>query len=244
MVQPIPGEYMMDELKRCSGHKGHWECGTDYPDHLLPASEFGLNVRDGLQSLCKRCMAAHNNFHNPASNAISAAAYKKAGTSTKFYALPKDERLALRAEAKLDAGYDDFIASNQHSLRPSAPPRFDDGRPESTRKKSKRMPKGATREGMGYVYIYQDERIPEDLKVGAEKLSHDRLRHAGTWGFYKCLFNLKFDERFKAEREVHKILAAKRIVSNKEIFKCSVIEAQVAIETVALRNSVKHTVEV
>jgi hypothetical protein len=178
------------------------------------------------------------------SNGISRLAYKMAGGFAKYKGLSKAEIASLRAEAKADLCMDDFIASNQHSLRPSAPPRFDDGRPESTRKKSKRMPKGATREGMGYVYIYQDERIPEDLKVGAEKLSHDRLRNAGTWGFYKCLFNLKFDERFKAEREVHKILASKRIVSNKEIFKCSVIEAQVAIETVALRNSVKHTVEV
>ena len=113
--------------------------------------------------------------------------------------------------------------------------RFDDGSPQRTRKPSKRLPTGATKEGPGFVYIYQDERIPGDLKVGAEKEDQGRLANAGTWGFYRCIFNAPFEKRFEAEAEVHKILNFRRIVSNKEFFKCSVLEAQVAIETVALR---------
>ena len=33
----------MDELQRCSGYKGHWVCGEDYPDHMVPVGKFSFH---------------------------------------------------------------------------------------------------------------------------------------------------------------------------------------------------------
>ena len=43
-------------VKRCSGYKGHWECGEDYPDHMVPKEKFNKRSHhDGLQAVCKKC---------------------------------------------------------------------------------------------------------------------------------------------------------------------------------------------
>ena len=43
-------------VKRCSGYKGHWECGDDYPDHMVPREKFNKRPHhDGLQAACKKC---------------------------------------------------------------------------------------------------------------------------------------------------------------------------------------------
>ena len=47
--------------KRCSGHKKHWECADEYPDHMVPVSEFHLSSTrgrsDGIQGMCKKCFS-------------------------------------------------------------------------------------------------------------------------------------------------------------------------------------------
>ena len=47
----------MSNTKRCSGHKGHWECSDEHPDHKVPRSEFGTHSGqpDGLQDKCWKC---------------------------------------------------------------------------------------------------------------------------------------------------------------------------------------------
>jgi hypothetical protein len=48
----------MNEFKRCSGYRGHWECEDQSPNHILHISMFGPNARrsDNLQTLCRDCM--------------------------------------------------------------------------------------------------------------------------------------------------------------------------------------------
>jgi hypothetical protein len=43
--------------KRCCGYKGHWECADDYPDRMVPVSEFSDSPSrgDGYQPRCNRC---------------------------------------------------------------------------------------------------------------------------------------------------------------------------------------------
>jgi len=45
------------EVKRCCGYKGHWECADDYPDRMVPVSEFSDSPsrHDGYQPRCNRC---------------------------------------------------------------------------------------------------------------------------------------------------------------------------------------------
>ena len=47
----------MNDTKRCSGHKGHWECDEEHPDHIVPISEFNKdkNGQYGVGSRCKKC---------------------------------------------------------------------------------------------------------------------------------------------------------------------------------------------
>ena len=215
------------EFKKCSGY--HGKCYHS-DDMIVPVHMFSkvLKGEDKLAGMCKTCAVEQHKKADPISNAVSRKAYEIAGGQDNYFAMLKVDRFALRDQARVELGH------NVTQL-PPALPRFDDGSPSTVRTSKLYMPSGATREGPGFVYIYQDERIPEDLKIGAEKVSQGRLAGAGTWGLYRCVFNAPFESRFEAEREVHKILAKKRIVSNKEIFKCSVQEAQVAIETVALR---------
>ena len=97
------------ELKRCSGYGGHWECGDDYPDHMVPVDEFNTvaTYKSGLDTRCRRCkVPAHrasnpkdNLKHNPKSNAVSAISYKMGGGYKAFYDLPKEDRVSIRATA-------------------------------------------------------------------------------------------------------------------------------------------------
>ena len=97
------------EFKRCSGYGGHWECGDDYPDHMVPVDEFNTvaTYKSGLDTRCRRCkVAAHrasnpkaNLKHNPKSNAVSAISYKMGGGYKAFYDLPKEDRVSIRATA-------------------------------------------------------------------------------------------------------------------------------------------------
>ena len=43
--------------KRCSGHKKHWECIDEYPNHIVPVSEFHLSSSNGIQGMCKKCFS-------------------------------------------------------------------------------------------------------------------------------------------------------------------------------------------
>ncbi len=231
------------EIKRCSGYKGVWKCEDDYPDHMVPVGEFGKgNASGGLHGHCRRCKSYYDGIrnpkNNPIANAISAQAYKMAGGYKAFYALPKDERLELRSQARFDLMLDEELKSTTSNVvrMPSTKPKFDDGR---TNKRSRRPAKrpskrtGRFREGPGYVYIYQDERIPADLKIGASKDSEGRLEKAGTWGCYRCLDEFPFKARYAAEEAVHALLDDYRLYSNKEIFRVTFEVAVKAIQEVA-----------
>jgi hypothetical protein len=89
-------------------------------------------------------------------------------------------------------------------------------------------------EGPGFVYVRRNPNCPEYLKIGAESEDGGRGVAACTWGYTIGLYNHPFAKRYEAERAVHEVLAGCRD-GTPEIFKCSALEAQVAIETVALR---------
>ena len=50
-----PNPLIMIKLRWCGGYLGSWACADDYPDHMVPISEFGISTRDGLQHYCRRC---------------------------------------------------------------------------------------------------------------------------------------------------------------------------------------------
>jgi len=56
----------MIDFKRCTGHKGHWECADEYPDRMVPVSKFNKekNGKYGLSALCKKCATFTSNINN------------------------------------------------------------------------------------------------------------------------------------------------------------------------------------
>ena len=210
-------------MMKCNGYQGKCHSHNANWSGLLELEEFTPAIIEQGVGLCRACRKVCSDINTPNTNARRPGYYAAAGGMVAYYLASKAKRAEYRA-----------IAIGREIVA-AATPRFNDGSPPAIRKQSKGMPTGATNEGPGFVYIYQNELCPEYLKIGAEKVSHGRLAQAGTWGMYRCLFNAPFELRFAAERAVHVILASKRVYSNKEIFKCSELEAQVAIETVALR---------
>ena len=94
-----------------------------------------------------------------------------------------------------------------------------------------------SREGPGFVYVYEDEMIePGVLKIGSTQYSKGRLSSANTWGAFNCLYERHFSRRFEAEDIVHKSLEYCRIYSDKEWFKISLEGAIKAIEAVEIDN--------
>jgi hypothetical protein len=57
----------MDELKRCGGYKGHWACEGEYPDHMIPVSEFHVSPsrHDGYQPRCFQCNTYYTHNGRP-----------------------------------------------------------------------------------------------------------------------------------------------------------------------------------
>ena len=206
------------ETKRCVGYKVVWACGDDYPDHMVPVGEFGVSVRDGLQDICRRCKKVEKAENSPKYNPKRKGWYILAGGRKAYYALSKEGRAEIRAK----------VSKSEDSTKP----KFDDGNPSKragrpSKKPSKRT--GRFREGPGYVYIYQDERIHTDLKIGSSKYSHGRLGQAGTWGCYRCLHEVKFPARYAAEDAVHTALDEHRLYRNKEIFR---VDVDTALDTI------------
>ena len=92
------------ETKKCDGIYGHYYCVEDgkYEEPVLPIHEFHNDVTqgDGLQHICKWCKAEnHKRRDYTRKNSITSLAISKAGGTKALYALPKEERLQLRAEA-------------------------------------------------------------------------------------------------------------------------------------------------
>ncbi len=58
------GMWVMNDTKRCSGYKGHWECADQHPDHIVPFSEFAVDTCsiDGLQNKCRLCQSYYNHI--------------------------------------------------------------------------------------------------------------------------------------------------------------------------------------
>ena len=57
----------MDESLRCCGYRGDWACEDEYPDHIVPIRNFGLDNSsgDGHFSMCKACCKTRDSIRNP-----------------------------------------------------------------------------------------------------------------------------------------------------------------------------------
>ena len=231
----------MNDTIRCSGHRGHWECADEHPDHIVPIEKFRVcpskpDTRYRRESMCLKCSRYKDNMANPKKNPLRKISYKLAGGFKKYYSLTREERISIRHEAKRIHLLNTAPAAKvlEH-MEKSKKPMFNQGKYKSPlaraveESKVKRNP-GYSREGPGYVYIYKDElKMPGYYKIGSTKYRKGRLPSANTWGAFSCLYEKKFDKRFEAESLTHSLLDDYRVYSDKEWFKVNV---DLAIKTI------------
>jgi len=223
---------------RCCGYKRHWECGEDYPDHMVPVGEFGPDScsSNGRRSSCRRCMRYGDSFRNPIKNprhnAISARAYKIVGGSKAFYDLPKEKRIELRRVAKDAVG--DTTPRHKSEFGQSTPMT----KRETTVVEGEQVPEG-------WVYVVCNPDVPSVLKIG--KTFPDGIpsimSSARRFGRAELAGKFWFDEAYKAEQAIHTVLSDCNLRAlgysdcGVELFKCNLNDVRGAIEIEA--NNIK-----
>lgn len=221
----------MINTQRCSGYKRHWECGEDYPDHMVPLGDFGpiAGGKNGIRSYCRRCKRYGDKFindiKNPSRNAISAIAYKIAGGYKVFYELPKERRIEIRRAAKGAVG--DTTPRHKSEFGQSTPMT----KRETTVVEGEQVPEG-------WVYVVYNPDVPSVLKIG--KTFPDGIpsimSSARRFGRAELADKFWFDRAYKAEQAVHAALSSYNLRTlgyadcGVELFKCNIDEVRGVIE--------------
>ena len=232
------------ETKKCDGIYGHYYCVEDgkYEEPVLPLHEFHKDVtqRDGLQHICKWCKAEnHKRRDYTRKNSITSLAISKAGGTKALYALPKEERLQLRAEATKEVD-----ASEPRKIRTLYLEEF----LPKIYKEIKRQPPKQQKVDYppeGYVYVFRNRWHPEGIyRIGSTDNLQDRRSAARTWGPYDCAFYLEVKDCKLVESMVHEMMRDYRIEAGdlgKEHFSIDLEKATSIIKNVAFELACMHT---
>ena len=231
------------ETKKCDGIYGHYYCVEDgkYEEPVLPLHEFHKDVtqRDGLQHICKWGKAEnHKRRDYTRKNSITSLAISKAGGTKALYALPKEERLQLRAEATKEVD-----ASEPRKIRTLYLEEF----LPKIYKEIKRQPPKQQKVDYppeGYVYVFRNRWHPEGVyKIGSTDNLQDRRSAARTWGPYDCAFYLEVKDCKLVESMVHEMMRDYRIEAGdlgKEHFSIDLEKATSIIKNVAFELACMH----
>jgi len=227
----------MVELKRCSGHKRHWECADKYPDHMVPVSEFGKDSwsKDGIHHYCKACGnygKTKRHWANCPKHPVTGEwkmNWKSSYAESLGGARGTPEWQPLLDKAEIVWGTE----INTHTIPKfkSKKPKFNQGQYGSSltapRDSAKKV---EPKEGPGFVYIFIDEmKMPGLRKIGATEVVDKRLQASNTWGAFTCLYKKDFKRRYEAETKIFELLDDYRVYSDKEWFK---INTDLAIKTI------------
>ena len=191
-------------------------------EEIKKLKEGGKYYKDNPETMRLRFL--RNNDYGK--NAISSIAYKKAGGQKLYFAMPKDERLRLRAVAteqyKKEQPHLDWTKTKRTL------PKVD--RPKSIRVTTKKVV-----DSRGYVYIFKDHMKDVGLvadrrviKIGSSYNVQKRLDEANVWGEFESVYESEeVADCAKLEKEVHQSLREHQIKG--EWFK---VPADIAINTI------------
>ena len=227
----------MNNTKRCSGYKGHHECANEYPDHMVPVSEFcsDRTSKDRLHHLCHKCMRYRNKLH-----AHTRIKHPLTGEN-------KDDwkrRMAAKAGGiirtqewrgylkKADADWHEEIkaAAWLGTIFP-VPPKYDLPVSKPARKRvnaiyDKPLPKE------GWVYIMDTYRYKKIGKTWENGL-RARRTEARRWCPADLVYWAWFDDAKAAEAEIHRRLKRYKVEKEnvgEELFNCTIDTAKDEIE--------------
>jgi len=195
--------------KRCSGHKGHWECVDEYPDHIVPISEFHIGEKSGIQGMCKKCFSYANAIFDarrpkhPVSgsnkrdwkNSYAISLGGKRGTPEWYSYLGEAEK-----QWEKEYYFNPSSYRKERKIKRKLP-KVD--RPKSIRITTKKVV-----DSRGYVYIFKDHMKSDGLyKIGASHAPQERLDQANTWGDFESIYESEeVADCAKIEKEVHQFL--------------------------------------
>jgi hypothetical protein len=234
-------------VKKCSGYKGHWECGEDYPDHMVPVNKFGLDSKNGFQRICKKCESYRHIIRmktRPRHPDTGRLKIDWITSKAKEYygGMPNDRRndahwKECKDKAKLDSQSIDWDTNNKdnnvewkiNDKVVGITPRF-----KSEYGPSKPMTKRETVhvEGevvpQGWAYVFRNTETPWLFKVGSTHPDgiQSRLREARRWGCFDLEEKYWFEDALKAEKEIHALLSEFNMRNlgykncGTELFKC------------------------
>ena len=206
--------------KRCSGHKKHWECADEYPDHMVPVSEFHLSSTrgrsDGIQGMCKKCFSYSDKIR-----------WKRRPKHPVTGEVKKNwkHRIALSYggvhgtpfwQSYLDAAEDQWQKEVSRILALDLSPnqrRTKRTLPKVDRPKSVRITTKKVVDSRGYVYVFKDHMKTDGLyKIGASHAPQERLDQANTWGDFESIYESEeVADCAKLEKEVHQYLRLHQI---------------------------------
>ena len=248
MSKPVTVKRDENEFKRCSGYKGHHECVDEYPDHMVPVSEFcsDRTSKDRLHHLCHKCMRYRNKIH-------SHTRIKHPLTGEN-----KDDwkrRMAIGAGGvigtpewksyleKADAEWGEEVKGHLLNTAPaqeviafiqSRKSEFGQSKPMTkrtiTKVEGERVPEG-------WVYVVRNPDVPSILKIGKTFPDGipDIMSSARRFGRAELVAKYEFKEAYKAEQSIHKRLAKHNLRAlgytdcGKELFQCDEMVAVFAI---------------
>ena len=209
-------------VKRCSGYRGHWECGEDYPDHMVPVSEFAQRL-NGLQTFCRRCQKYGVSFYN----AKISSSIKLVGSVEKLRAMTRKQRSEIFAlvESTNNAVVD---TTTRHKSE------FGQSKPmtkrETTVVEGEQVPEG-------WVYVVYNPEVPSILKIG--KTFPDGIpsimSSARRFGRAELADKFWFNEAYKAEQSIHSSLKKYNLRAlgysdcGMELFKCTLDDVKGAV---------------
>jgi len=232
----------MNEFKRCSGYKGHWECADDYSDHMVPVDEFGKGM-----NLCGRCKTRYDSIRNPTRERHPVTGqFKMDWKTAKAINLGGDIKNRHTPEWKsfLDKAEIMYAEEFKNHLLNTAPgeeviahikkSEFGQSTPMtkrmSTEVEGEKVPEG-------WVYVVRNPDVPHILKIGKTfpdgiaSIMSDARRFGRAELLHKCWFW----KAYKSEQSIHRVLKKYNLRAlgytdcGKELFKCSIDIAMSAI---------------
>ena len=196
--------------KRCGGHKGHWECVDEYPDHIVPISEFHIGEKSGIQGMCKKCVSRTDKIRwnrrprHPVTGEVKKNwKHRIAISYGGVHGTPKWQSKLDEAENQWEIEYYWYGMPSYRKEQ-----RTKRKLPKVDRPKSKRVTTIQVDDPRGFVYIFKDHMKREGLyKIGASHEPQERLDQANTWGDFESIYESEeVADCTKLEKEVHQSL--------------------------------------
>ena len=234
----------MSETKKCCGHKGHWECADEYPDHMVPVSEFNKerNGTYGVGGRCRKCHTYSAKINNKLRPRHPETGERKMDWKRRTAKSIGGTRGTPDWQSYLDRAEESWMMDTKVvDIQPRLKSEFGQSTP-MTKRETVNVEGQAVPDG--WVYVVRNPDAPWILKIGKTFPNGipDIMSSARRFGRSELVDKFWFEEAYKAEQSIHTLLnhfnlrTLGRTDCGTELFKCTIEEAMDAITKVQSEN--------